>query len=98
MGDEARIAACIRALLAARGCDASICPSEVARGLWPQPQWRDAMPAVRNAAQQLAVDGIVLITQSDQVLDPARMIRGPIRLRRGPGWPADAARGTDTPP
>ncbi len=35
--------------------DKTICPSEVARGLWPE-KWRNPMDAVRMAAGKLACE------------------------------------------
>ena len=87
--DDARIAAEIHALLAARASDASICPSEVARRLYPEEAWRNAMPGVRRVAQALATEGAIRITQGDAVRDPGAAISGPVRLRRGPRWPDD---------
>lgn len=86
--DDARIAGEIRALLTARAPAASICPSEVARALWPEADWRDAMPDVRRVACGLARAGEVTITQGDAFLDPTAPSSGPIRLRRGPQWQA----------
>ncbi len=73
-------------LLTARAVDASICPSEVARRLWPEPGWRDAMPTVRRVACALASDGVLRITRGDAELDPRALSDGPIRLRRGADW------------
>lgn len=87
--DDARIAAEIRALIAARESAASICPSEVARRLWPEASWRDAMPEVRRVARALAQTGLITITQGDATLDPETPSSGPIRLRRGPHWNKD---------
>lgn len=84
--EDADIACDIRALLAARAAEASICPSEIARRMWSDASWRDAMPQVRRVACALAHDGVIAITQGDTVLDPAALSPGPIRLRRGPGW------------
>ena len=84
--DDARVAADIRALLDARAPEASLCPSEIARRLYPEDAWREAMPGVRRVAAALAADGVIRITQSDVVLDPGTPISGPIRLRRGPRW------------
>ena len=84
--DDTRIATGIRTLLAERAPDASICPSEIARDLWPDPAWRNAMPDVRRVARQLAAVGVIRITQSDVDLDPDAQPAGPIRLRRGPRW------------
>jgi len=85
--DEAGIAAGIRVLLADRAPDASICPSEVARALWPEDGWRDAMPKVRRVAAALARDGVIGMTQAGRELAPDAAVSGPIRLRRGPHWP-----------
>ncbi|RPD85367.1 DUF3253 domain-containing protein [Luteimonas sp. 100069] len=81
---DATIAAAIRALLAARGPAASICPSEVARRLPADANWRDAMPEVRRVARALAQAGEIVITRGEAALDPAAPLSGPIRLRRGP--------------
>ncbi len=86
MTDDAAIAADIRLLLSDRAPDASICPSEIARRLWPEDAWRDAMPDVRRVAARLAEIGVIRITQSDTELDPRALMTGPIRLRRGPRW------------
>lgn len=91
MSEDARIAADIRALLASRAPDASICPSEVARRLYAEDAWRDAMAKVRRVAVALAADGVIRITQSDVVLDPDAPVSGPIRLRRGAGWIDDTS-------
>jgi len=82
--DAGTIAAEIRALLAARGPAASICPSEVARRLPAHASWRDAMPEVRRVARVLAQAGDITITRGEAALDPAAPLSGPIRLRRGP--------------
>jgi len=90
---DARIAADIRVLLGDRAVDASICPSEIARRLYAADAWRDAMPDVRRVAAAMAATGELRITQSDATVDPAAGIVGPVRLRRGPRWGADAPRG-----
>ncbi|MBF4547757.1 DUF3253 domain-containing protein [Corynebacterium afermentans subsp. lipophilum] len=55
--------------LAAREASSSICPSEVAR----------------DAAQDLAHSGTVIITQGSDTVD-LETVKGPIRIRRGPNW------------
>lgn len=70
----------ILAHLTARGPGKSICPSEVARAQAPA-NWRAHMPAVRDAARQLARDGRLRVTQGQRDLDPAEAWTGPIRLR-----------------
>jgi hypothetical protein len=75
----ARVAACVLTLCAARAPDGSICPSEVARALWPQ-DWRGRMPTVRSVAQELARSGRIEITQRGVPVDPTTL-RGAVRLR-----------------
>lgn len=75
------IARTIEALLEARAAGASVCPSEVARALWPQ-GWRARMDDVRAVARALAARGKLRVTQRGRELDPAQPWRGPIRLAR----------------
>ncbi|MEO1009393.1 MAG: DUF2256 and DUF3253 domain-containing protein [Planctomycetota bacterium] len=77
--------AAILELLGARAKDASICPSEAARAVDAE-GWRDLMERARAAARRLVARGALEITQEGRVVDPSTA-RGPIRLRRGPGWP-----------
>ena len=61
-----------------RGHDCSICPSEVARQLWPN-SWHEHLAAVKKVAWELTNEGRVMITQggfSVRTPDTA----GPIRL------------------
>ena len=80
----------ILALLAARRADATICPSEAARALAGDDpaDWRPLMPAVREAAAELADEGRVAVTQRGRPVD-VRSARGPVRVRliRGPVHP-----------
>ena len=78
-------------LLARRAPGASICPSEAARGLWPD-DWRAGMPRVRAVAAALAADGRLRVTQGAAGIaaDDVRDAAGPIRLRRGPAFPGAA--------
>ncbi len=71
-------------LVVARGEGKTICPSEVARALAPDDDFRPLMPHVREAAAALAERGEIAVTQRGEVVD-ARTARGPIRL----GPPAD---------
>lgn len=71
----------IETCLARRGHGKTICPSEVARALWSDAQWRDHMGDVRRVAADMATDGRLLATQRGEVVD-ALTARGPIRLRR----------------
>ena len=81
---DGRVEAAIRDLLAERDPSANgsstICPSEVARRLWPE-SWRDHMEDVRRAARRLVAAGEVEITQGGRPVDPSTA-KGPIRLRR----------------
>ncbi|MFC1465009.1 MAG: DUF3253 domain-containing protein [Candidatus Brachytrichaceae bacterium NZ_4S206] len=65
-------------LLQARGTGKTICPSEAARAYAPD-DWRRHMPAVRQAAFDLAEAGQIVILQRGKVLD-GRSAKGPIRL------------------
>ncbi len=74
------------ALLAARAPEATICPSEVARALVATPgaetaatHWRDLMPAVHAAIDDLVVEQRVRLSWKGKPL-PARV--GPYRIRR----------------
>ena len=57
-----RIAASIMALITRRGPEKSICPSEVARALFPS-DWRLHMQAVRDEAWALAAQHRLVVTQ-----------------------------------
>ncbi|MBB6257570.1 hypothetical protein FHT05_002154 [Xanthomonas arboricola] len=81
--DDAQIVATIRALLARRLPEQSICPSEVARALsGEEARWRALMPQIRSVAADLAGSDVVQITQRGDVVDVGT-VRGPVRLRRG---------------
>ena len=66
-----------------RGVGKTICPSEVARALFPD-DWRDHMDDVRGAAAELATAGKIVVTQKGERVS-IESVRGPIRL----GLPAD---------
>ncbi|MBV9804761.1 MAG: DUF3253 domain-containing protein [Solirubrobacterales bacterium] len=65
-------------LLAQRGEDKTICPSEVARALDPQ-NFRAHMSSVRSAAHTLVEEERIEVTQGGAVVD-IRTARGPVRL------------------
>jgi hypothetical protein len=72
----------IASLLAERDPGKTICPSEAARAVGGD-DWRELMPAAREAAARLAERGEIVVTQRGEVVD-ALAARGPIRLgRRG---------------
>ncbi|MBD8696659.1 DUF3253 domain-containing protein [Stenotrophomonas sp. CFBP 13718] len=82
------IAHTIIALLQQRAPASSICPSDVARALAEsETAWRVLMQPVRDAAADLARAGTIIVTQGDTQSDPDTIDAGPIRLRRGPGFP-----------
>jgi hypothetical protein len=75
------IAAEILRQVAARGAGKSICPSEVARALAAEPEWRASMGAVRQVALALARAGRIEVLRKGRAVDPAAELRGVIRLR-----------------
>ena len=66
-------------LVADRGIGKTICPSEVARRLSPQADWRPLMPAIRGVALELIAAGHVVATQQQVPID-LQTVRGPYRL------------------
>lgn len=77
---ERRVEEAILEAIEARAASASICPSEVARSLWPE-DWRPRLEEVREAARRLVAEGRVEITQGGRAVDPSTA-KGPIRIRR----------------
>ena len=70
-------------LLAARGPDKSICPTEAARALAGNPpgdQWRGSLSPIRLAAQRLAKAGRIEILRKGKPIAPEAE-HGVIRLR-----------------
>jgi hypothetical protein len=74
------IEALIISLCETRVPNGTICPSEVARALWPN-DWREHMNDVRDVGVALAVANKIEITQRGVVRDPNDEIRGAIRYR-----------------
>lgn len=77
MSEEIRIA--ILAALDRRGLTKTVCPSEIARELWPD-DWQPRMDDVRSVASSLKKCGLLEITQKSSIVDIA-VASGPIRLR-----------------
>ena len=75
-----RMGAAILELLAARRPGATICPSEAARAVAGEADFRPLMDDARAAAAGLVAEGRIEVTQRGEVVDPAAA-RGPIRLR-----------------
>lgn len=61
----------------------SVCPSEVARALWPD-DWRARMDKVRAASARLQAAGRLRVTQRGREVEVASA-RGPVRLSLPPG-------------
>ena len=78
-----RIEQCVREMTHARGPAGTVCPSEVARALAGDGDFRPLMPHVRQAAAVLAERGDIVVTQRGVSVD-ARTARGPIRLGAAP--------------
>ena len=64
-------------LLAERDGGATICPSEVARAIASKENWREAMPAVHSAIDELLADGIIRLSWRNNNL---RNRAGPYRI------------------
>lgn len=77
---EPAIREAILALVAERGTEKSICPSEAARALDAE-GWRSLMTRVRREAVRLAQEGRIEILRKGKPVDPSAEIRGVIRLR-----------------
>lgn len=76
----AQIEAVIETLLARRGQGKTICPSEAARALAGEQDFRPLMDPVRATAAAMVARGTLEVTQGGKVVDLATA-RGPIRLR-----------------
>jgi Protein of unknown function (DUF3253) len=75
------IKALILKLCAARS-KSSICPSDIARTIsLNETTWRALMPLVREAARELAKEGLIRVTQKDYEFGLEEEYRGAIRLR-----------------
>ncbi len=70
-------------LLDRRAQGATICPSEAARSVSTDANWRVLMEFARRAARRLSHSGRTQILQKGKVVDPAEF-RGPIRIRKTP--------------
>jgi hypothetical protein len=80
---DSELEAAILNLLAERGRDKTICPSEAAKlvgGNATRHDWESLMEPARMAARRLVAAGRIVITQKGRVVDPSTA-KGPIRLR-----------------
>ncbi|MBX9926587.1 MAG: DUF3253 domain-containing protein [Hyphomicrobiaceae bacterium] len=78
---EAQIELVILEMTEQRGPNKSICPSDVARRLAGDGDWRAMMVDVRSVAVQLALAGKIAITQGGVPVHSTSVVKGPIRLR-----------------
>ncbi len=74
-------------LVAARGADKTVCPSEVARDLGgPRPDaWRRLMQPVKRVAVRLAREGRIAILRKGKPLIDPYQVKGVYRLGVGRG-------------
>ena len=80
---DAALEAAILALLAERGRDKTICPSEAAKavgGKDTRQDWEGLMEPARAAARRLVAAGRIVIQQGGKVVDGSTA-KGPIRLK-----------------
>jgi len=80
---DAALEAAILELLAERGRDQTICPSEAAKNVGGEEtrrDWEGLMEPARAAARRLAGVGKVVITRHGRIADPSTA-KGPIRLQ-----------------
>lgn len=73
------ISSAILSLATHRGAEKTICPSEIARMLFPD-NWPEHMKDVVNEAIDLHNQGKVVITQKGMPVD-VNSIKGPIRIK-----------------
>jgi hypothetical protein len=80
---DARLEAAILELLAERGRDKTICPSEAAKAVGGKEErrdWEGLMEPARAAARRLVAAGKIVMTQGGRVVDPSTA-KGAIRLK-----------------
>jgi hypothetical protein len=86
-GERAKLRAAILELLARRDPGKTICPSDAARAVAGERDFRPLMDAARSAAGELVAERRIEVTQRGEVVDLGTA-RGPIRLRLRPAPPA----------
>jgi hypothetical protein len=79
-GLDREVESVLRRMLARRPPPATLCPSEVARAVFREDEWRGGMERVRRAGRRLAMEGLLEVTQGGRAVDPGTA-RGPIRYR-----------------
>lgn len=83
MRTDNKIQQTILAMATERAPDKTVCPSEIARVLFPG-DWRKHMEEVRASAIELQREGKVIITQKGTPVD-VKQIKGPVRIRLAVG-------------
>ncbi len=78
--DRAEAREAILELLAERGPEKTICPSDAARALAGEGDFRPLMPLIRDAARELVAAERIVVTQGGEPVD-LDAAKGPIRLR-----------------
>ena len=66
-------------MAAERGADKTICPSEVARAMFPG-DWREHMEEIRITAFKLQDEGRVLVTQKGKSVT-MQGVKGAVRIK-----------------
>ncbi len=81
IADPKQLEEAILGLIAARGPEKTICPSEAARAVGgDHPDgWGPLMPPIRRVAVRLAREGRIIITRKGRIVDPDDF-RGVYRL------------------
>lgn len=80
-GKRREIREAFAALLAERSPEATLCPSEVARRVFPREEWRERMGLVREVGHGMVEEGTLVIRQRGEIVAPDAA-RGPIRYGR----------------
>ncbi|QXV67160.1 DUF3253 domain-containing protein [Mucilaginibacter sp. 21P] len=74
-----KISQTILKMASQRAPDKTVCPSEIARALFPD-DWRKHMADIRNEAIKLQEAGEVQITQKGKAVD-VEHLKGPVRIK-----------------
>jgi hypothetical protein len=61
--------------------EATFCPSEVVRQMYPQ-DWGRFMEDVRQEMMDMYREGLVTVSQKGLLIDPNSLPKGPVRIRR----------------
>lgn len=75
---SAKARAAVLSLLAKRALAGSVCPSEVARAIGSTENWREAMPEVHAAVDDLLAESLISLSWKGK---PLAQRDGPYRIR-----------------